>query len=187
MNIAAVLPCLDSRDPKVSNPKVRHLVVRLSHHLPYRIEEVGNRTPSFLIPKVKRMEVWEFMQEHPQYIVRKGEAKWEILGIPPPLKRGSESKYRTFISCVKQVLSSRQHELSTLSLMELQKHPAVKHLYERRFKHSSDPITRQSVMGAVRVNLLLNSGNAKLSSCSNLKSQHTAISYDCSACQPIVK
>ena len=162
MDFEAVLLCPDGRDHKVSNPKMRHLVVRLSHRLPYRIEEVGNRTPSFLIPKAKRMEMLEFMQGHPQYIMRKGEAKWEVLGIPPPLKLGSQSKHRTFISCVRQALSSTQHELSALPLMEFQKHPAVKHLYERHFKHSSDPITLQSAMTAVRVNLLLNSGKAKL-------------------------
>ena len=32
------------------------------------------------------MKVLEFIQDHPQYNVRKGDAKWEILGIPTPLK-----------------------------------------------------------------------------------------------------
>ena len=161
--------------------------MRRSHFLPYRIEEVGNRTPSFLIPKAKRMKVLEFIQDHPQYILRKGDAKWEILGIPPPLKRGRENKHRTFISCMRKALVSSQHELSALSRMELQKHPAVKSLYERRFKHSSDPITPQSVMTAVRANILSSSEKTKPRSCSGSRPQHTTISYNCSACKPTVK
>ena len=87
------------------------------------------------------------MQDHPQYIVKKEEAKWEVLGVPPPLHHASENKYRTFLSCVKQALKSCQHEWSRLPLIELQKQQQIKELYEHYFKNN--PVTPQSVMAEV--------------------------------------
>ena len=131
------------------NKKLRHLVVRFSGDLPYRIEEVGSRTPSFLIPKWKRLDILEFMENHPKNILRRNPTKWVLFGIPPPLIHGSGNRHRTFLSCVKQALKSSQHKWSRLPLVELQKQQQIKELYEHYFKFSPNPITQQSVMAAI--------------------------------------
>ena len=117
---------------------MEHLIVRFSNPLPYRAERLGDRSLSFPIPKVKRLKTLEFMNKHPQHIIRKGKSSWEVIGIPPILKqRGGQNNYRTFLSGLKKVLAHvPEHELSRLSLLDLQKDPRIKGLYERFFKNN---------------------------------------------------
>ena len=127
------------------------LVVRFSGGLPCRIEEAGNRTPSFLIPSRERLDILEFMEDQPQHVEKRSESKWTVFGIPPPLKYRGENRYRTFLSCMKMALKSCQHEWSRLSLLELQKKPRIKDLYKHHFKNNL--ITHQAVYDYVRSGL----------------------------------
>ena len=158
-----------------NNKNWRILVVRFSDGLPYRIEEVGNRTPSFLIPTEQRWDILEFMEGHPQHIEKRNESKWTVLGIPPPLKHSGESRYRTFLSCVKMALNSCQHEWSRLPLLEMQKQPQIKELYKHHFKNN--PITQQSVHDYVRVSLR-RKPKSRLSNRSSLKKTNQNILRD---------
>ena len=143
-----------------NGPNLRILVVRFSGGLPYRIEEAGNRTPSFLIPTVERLDILEFMEDQPQHIIKRSESKWVLRGIPPPLKHKCENRYRTFLSCAKQALKSSHHQWSRLPLVELQKQPQVKEMYERYFKFNPNPITPESVMTKVRTKLQTKRGTS---------------------------
>ena len=132
-----------------------HLVVRFSQDLPARIERVGDRSLSYLIPKAKRTETLKFMESQPHHVLKKSESKWEVLGISPDFKQGGASPYRNFLSLVKSTLSRiPQHELGQLPLLELQKRPEIKNLYDRYFKNNPELISSRSVTNVVASDLL---------------------------------
>ena len=135
---------------------MEHLVVRFQNHLPYRLEGLIDRSVSFQIPKTERLKTLQFMKKHPQHIIKKGKSSWEVIGIPPPLKqRGGQNTYRTFLSGLKKVLAQvPEHELSRLPLVELQKVPRIKNLYERYFKNHPELINPASIVNLVSSSLL---------------------------------
>ena len=135
---------------------MEHLVVRFQNHLPYRLEGLNDRSVSFQIPKTERLKTLQFMKKHPQHIIKKGKSSWEVIGIPPPLKqRGGQNTYRTFLSGLKKVLAQvPEHELSRLPLVELQKVPRIKNLYERYFKNHPELINPASIVNLVSSSLL---------------------------------
>ena len=133
---------------------MEHLVVRFANHLPHRIEREGDRSLHFLIPKHKTLETLKFMEEQPQYVIKRSESAWHVKGRPPMLQGGGSNHYRTFLGEVKKVLKLSQHELNKLPLVELQKHPQVKALYERYFKNNPDLISSRSVTNVIASNLL---------------------------------
>lgn len=96
------------------------------------------------------------MNNHPQHIIRKNKTSWEVVGIPPVLsQRGGRNNYRTFLSGVKRVLSQvPDHELSRSSLLDLQKDPRIKSIYERYFKNNPELITPGSIVNTVSSSLL---------------------------------
>ena len=135
---------------------MEHLVVRFQGRLPYRLERLNDRSLSFQIPKTKRLKTLQFMKKHPQHIVKKGKSSWEVIGIPPQLKqRGGQNTYRTFLSGLKKVLAQvPDHELSRLPLVELQKVPRIKTLYERYFKNHPELINPASLVNLVSSSVL---------------------------------
>ena len=135
---------------------MEHLVIRFQGGLPYRLEKLNDRSMSFQIPKTKRLKTLQFMKKQPQHIVKKGKSSWEVIGIPPQLKqRGGQNNYRTFLSGLKKVLAKvPEHELSRLPLVELQKVPRVKALYERYFKNHPELINPGSIVNLVSSSLL---------------------------------
>ena len=96
------------------------------------------------------------MNKHPQHIVKKGKSSWEVIGIPPILKqRGGQNNYRTFLSGLKKVLAHvPEHELSRSSLLDLQKDPRIKRLYEPYFKNNPELINPRSIVNSVSSSLL---------------------------------
>ena len=135
---------------------MEHLVVRFQGRLPYRLEKLNDRSMSFQIPKTKRYKTLQFMRKHPQHIVKKGKSSWEVISIPPQLKqRGGQNNYRTFLSGLKKVLARvPEHELSKLPLVEFQKVPRVKALYDRYFKNHLELINPGSLVNLVSSSLL---------------------------------
>ena len=65
-------------------------------------------------------------------------------------QRGGQNNYRTFLSGLKKVLAQvPEHELSKLPLVDLQKVPRVKALYERYFKNHPELINPGSIVNLV--------------------------------------
>ena len=95
------------------------------------------------------------MKRQPQHILKKRKSSWEVVGIPPAIKQKGGNTYNTFLSEVKKVLSKvPDHALNALPLVELQKQPQIKALYERHFKNNPELINPQSVLNAVASGLL---------------------------------
>ena len=70
-------------------------------------------------------------------------------------KRWPKNTYRTFLSGLKKVLAQvPEHELSRLPLVELQKVPRIKNLYERYFKNHPELINPASIVNLVSSSLL---------------------------------
>ena len=135
---------------------MEHLTVRFSNQLPYRLERLGDRSLSFAIPKAKRLKTLQFMNKHPEHIIRKGKSSWEVIGIPPNLKqRGGQNNYRTFLSILKKVLAQvPDHELAKSSILELQRNPFIKRLYDRYLKNNPELINSQTIVDLVTSSLL---------------------------------
>ena len=135
---------------------MEHLNVRFSEEVPFRIELENDNSQSFLIPKRKRMETLRFMKRYPEHVIKKGKFVWKVKGISPRLKqRGGQNNYRAYLRELKQVLKHiPHHALGKLSVIELQKQPQVKELYERYFKNNPELINHQSITNAVASNLL---------------------------------
>ena len=135
---------------------MEHLIVRFSNQLPYRLERLGDRSMSFAIPKTKRLKTLQFMNKHPKHVVRKGKSSWEVIGIPPNLiQRGGQNNYRTFLSILKKVLAQvPEHELGKTPILELQRNPFIKRLYERYLKNNPELINPQSIVDLVSSSLL---------------------------------
>ena len=134
---------------------MEHLIVRFQNHLPYRVERLGDRSMSFPIPKRKRLKTLQFMNKHPQHIIRKRKSSWEVIGTIPLKQRGGQNNYRSFISGLRKVLTGiPDHELSRSSLVELQKDPRIKGLYERYFKNNPELINPESIVNLVSSSLL---------------------------------
>ena len=133
---------------------MEHMVVRFKQGLPSSIRCMGKRG-SFTIPKTKRMRVLDLMKRQPQHVLKKRKSSWEVVGIPPCMKQKGGNNYSKFLREIKKVLARvPDHALSTLPLVELQKHAAVKNLYERHFKNHPEFINPQSIVNAVASNLL---------------------------------
>ena len=96
------------------------------------------------------------MKKHTQHFVQKGKSSWEVIGIPPQLKqRGGQNNHRTILSGLQKVLAQvNEHELSKLPVVELQKVPRVKALYERYFKNHPELINPGSIVNLVSSSLL---------------------------------
>ena len=64
---------------------MEHLRVRLVNGLPQRLERVadGGYFSAFLIPKVRRMDVLQFIESRPQHIVNRAKIFFEVLGYLP--------------------------------------------------------------------------------------------------------
>ena len=141
-------------------------MVRFSKGLPKSISRVDRDARPFSIPKAKRAKALQFMQRQPQHIVKRRKTSWEVVGIAPHQRSrdvelkgsgssSSSSKYGDFLRNAKKALEHiPEHALSRLSRGELQKHPSVKGLYERHFKHSPDLINYESVLNVIASDLL---------------------------------
>ena len=126
---------------------MEHLIMWFSGRLPYRVEQLGDRSMSFPIPKAKGLKTLQLRNKHPQYIVSKRKSTLEVLGIPPKLKqRGDQNNYCTFLNDLKKVLTQVPgHDLSKSSLLDLQKDSRIKNLYERYFKNNLELINQRSI------------------------------------------
>ena len=83
------------KSPPISG-KMEHLIVRFQNHLPYLVERMGDRSMSFPIPKRKRLKTLQFMNKHPQHIIRKRKSSWEVIGTIPLKQRDGQYNYRSF-------------------------------------------------------------------------------------------
>lgn len=136
---------------------MEQLAIRFSNQLPYRIERWGNQFAYFLIPKEKRVAVLKFMEDQPEHILKKATSLWRVIGKPPDdlEQRGGRNEYRAYISGLKKVLAHiPHHELSKLSLPQLQAQPQVKSLYERYFKNNPGLLNPQSILNTLTSTLL---------------------------------
>ena len=119
------------------------------------MERLGDRSMSFPIPKRKRLKTLQFMNKHPQHIIKKRKSSWEVIGTIPLKQRGGQNNYRSFISGLRKVLTGIPgHELNRSSLVELQKDPRIKGLYERYFKNNPELINPGSIVNLVSSSLL---------------------------------
>ena len=136
---------------------MEHLIVRFQNHLPYRVERLGDRSMSFPIPKRKRLKTLQFMNKHPQHIIRKRKSSWEVIGTIPLKQRGGQNNYRSFYQWLEESFWLEYltwHELSRSSIVEFQKDPRIKGLYERYFKNNSELINPRSIVNVVSSSLL---------------------------------
>ena len=134
---------------------MEHLGVRFSRDLPYRIERLEDQSSFFLIPKAKRLKTLRFMERRPQHIIRKRRSSWEVMGTFPKMRQRGGNSYSTYLREVKKVLSRiPDHPLSKLPLVQLQKQPQVKDLYDKHFKNNPDLLNAQSIVNTVASSLL---------------------------------
>ena len=134
---------------------MEHLVVRFTQGLPSSIRRLGKQAGSYSIPKSKRLKTLQFMTQCPQHLLKKRKSSWEVMGIPPRMKQRGGNNYSTFLREIKKVLANVPgHELSKLPLVELQKHPRVKELYEQHFKNHPEYINHGSIANVVASSLL---------------------------------
>ena len=93
------------------------------------------------------------MNSHPQHILRKGKKSWEVIGtLPLKMKGGRQNNYRSFLSGMKKVLSNiPDHEFSNLPLIQLQKIPQIKRIYDRYFKHNPELINERTLTDIVSI------------------------------------
>ena len=129
------------------NIDMEHLIVRFKKLLPTRIERVGRRSPSFLIPKADRFRTLQFIKSQPENILRRGR-NWEVMG-KITFKGGGKNSYRTFLSQLKKVLMMTNHDLRKATFIQLQADPRVKSLYDRYFKKNPELITPDNVTNVV--------------------------------------
>ena len=135
---------------------MEHIRVLFRGSLPFRLEKAGDRSSYFSIPKSHRLKTVQFMNSHPQHILRKGKKSWEVIGtLPLKMKGGRQNNYRSFLSGMKKVLSNiPDHELSNLPLIQLQKIPQIKRLYDRYFKHNPELINERTLTDLVASSIL---------------------------------
>ena len=114
------------------------LRVRLFNSLPQLLERVadGGKYPSaFLIPKERRMDVLQFLENQPQHIVNRAKTFVEVLGYLSEGARvvgaGPPNVHRDFVNLLRHALQfAPTHHLAELSHTDLKKHPSVKALYD---------------------------------------------------------
>ena len=129
-----------------------------------RCEGGGGGKECFVIPNAKRQQTLQFMMQHPQHIVKRRKAAWEVIGIPPksvkPQKRQQRggrrgNSYGLFLAEVKKALMLiPEHDLNRLSPTELEKHPKIRELYERHFQAHPELINYSSILNTIASGLL---------------------------------
>ena len=106
--------------------------MRLVNGLPQRLERGADRKylSAFLFPKVRRMEVLQFIESQPQHIAESAKTIMAVLGYLPERVRGvgsgAPNAHRDFVHLVRQALQlAPTHDLAKLSITDLRKHPSV--------------------------------------------------------------
>ena len=133
---------------------MEHLIVRFADGLPRTIQRLGGKE-YFTIPKAQRFKALQFMVQHPRQILKKRKSFWEVIGTPPLMQQRGGNNYNSFLRGVKKVLAhAPEHELGSLPLLQLQKDPRIKGLYERHFKRNPELLNHDSIINVVASDLL---------------------------------
>lgn len=133
---------------------MEHLVVRFAGGLPRSIQRLGKKG-SFSIPKVKRLQTLQLMNQNPQHVIKKGKTLWEVIGSYPNARQRGGNAYNSFLRSVSKVLAQVPgHDLGKLPVTQLQKHPQIKDLYDRHFKGKPEVTNYRSILNAVTSDLL---------------------------------